>query len=300
MTIEKENFPRENTEEINPEIIHSLKDLRGDLHAHSSLSAEAGEKRNVFPIEKVAQYLVDNIGVRDREKPGLEYFAFTDHAGKPLAPYHGIDQEAGKRLLAQKKKIDEINREGKFKNLTLLCGLEVNIFKDGKLDIADDVLKQMDIVIASRHFPPGNETQEKIFDLEEVAKNPYVDILGHPDIGWFNKEQNLGIEGWPSLIEIAKKYGKAIEINVNQVNNYPEGVLEMLAKSGVKVSYGSDTHDQPKIETGEKLGQDWRDYARVTRMMEKAGIQKSQVINCLPLAELRQWRQERIEKHKES
>ncbi|MFH0952414.1 MAG: hypothetical protein V1838_04485 [Patescibacteria group bacterium] len=272
-----------------------LKDLRGDLHAHSLLSQEAGEQRQLYPLEKIAQYVADNIGAKNKAGTGIEYFAITEHTGRPLEPYRGKDEQSGKKILEQKILIDKLNQTERFHGLTILGGAEVNISSNGELDIADDVLKKLDIVIASRHIQPQEKSVAEKFSIyEKITKNPYVDILGHPEVKWWPPESGWGHEGWPKLIALAKNYDKAIEVNVNQINSYPDEFLNLLADSNVKISFGSDTHDHPKIGQDENLGDDWREFVRVTNRLEKAGIKKSQILNCLPLVELKQWREERI------
>ena len=281
------------------EVIESLRDLRGDLHLHSSGSNVPGEPRKSYPIERLGKYVVERIGAKKENQPGIEYFLLAEHVGRPdeTTPFQGIDTEGGQRLIKQKEEVEKIDKEGKFPGLTILQGAEVNVYPGAKLDLPDEVLKKMDMVIASRHYDLEEKTvDQQIAVWEKVVKNPYIDILGHPEGKWGEHGFQLDQKGWSKLIDLAKQYDKAIEINVNQFKNYHPDSLKMLAESGAKVSYGSDTHDLKKIGKDEKLGTDWRQFAEVVTEMRKSGIKKSQIINCLPLNELRQWRQERIEK----
>lgn len=291
------NFERERFMERESEVIQSLKDLRGNLHGHSELSMIPAETRKLHSIEQVAEQAA-KIGTRtEKDKPGIEYLAFTEHPETTNKPYQGLDEKSGQRILKQKERIDAFNKEGRYPGLTLLQGVEADIYQDGKLNISNDVLKKLDIVIASLHPESGIEThQEKIATYEKVIQNPYVDIIGHPDSKWHELEFKLTEEEWSELITTAKKYDKAIEINVNQIEAYHPQSLKMMAESGVKVSFGSDTHELDTIMKDQKLGTDWKKFAKVVLLMKEAGLKKSQILNCLSLEELRKWREERIAK----
>ena len=291
-----ENLERKNImERESSEVIQSLKDLRGNLHGHSELSRVPAEERKLHSVEQVAEQVL-KIGTRiEKDKPGIEYLAFTEHPKTTNMPYTGIDEESGRRIIEQKEKIDKVNKEGKYPGLTLLQGVEADIYNGGKLNISDDVLKKLDIVIASMHDGSGVETsQEKMATYEKVMENPYVGIIGHPDAKWHDPKLKLTAEEWSELIASAKKYNKAIEINVNQIEAYHPQALKMMAESGVRVSFSSDTHELDTIMKDQKLGADWKKFAKVVLLMKKAGIKKSQILNCLPLEELKKWRQERI------
>lgn len=281
------------------EVIESLKDLRGDLHVHSSISNIPGEPRDSYSIDQLGKYVVERIGARGENQSGIEYLVMAEHVGKPDATtsFQGIDEEGGRRLLRQKREIETINKEKKFPGLTILQGAEVNIYPGAKLDLSDEILKKLDMVLVSMHYDmEGKSVDQQIAVWRGVVKNPYIDILGHPESKWGEHGFQLDQKGWLRLIELARQYDKAIEINVNQFKNYQPESLKMLAESGVKVSYGSDTHNLEKIGKNENLGTDWRQFVEVVTMMRKAGLKKSQIINCFSLEELRKWRQERIAK----
>lgn len=291
--LEREKF----MERESSEVIQGLKDLRGNLHLHSELSKGPIEVRKTHSVEEVAEKAVKIGTLTEDKESGIEYLAFTDHPQTTNMPYNGIDAESGRRILEQQEKINQINKEGKYEGLTLLQGVEADIYKDGKLDISDDVLKKLDIVIASVHPASGMEThEEKIAAYIKILQNPYVDIIGHPNERRDKDEFKLTKEEWQELITVARRYDKAIEINVNQIEAYHPEALKMMVESGVRVSFGSDTHELATIMEGEKLGPDWKKFARVVLLMKNAGIKKSQILNCLPLEELMKWRKERIEK----
>jgi len=135
-------------------------ELRGSLHNHSNWS----DGHSTLP--EIAEYM---------ENLGLEYWAITDHS-KSSFQANGLD---AKRLRAQLEEIKRIN-EGlveRGSDFRLLTGSEVDILKDG-LDFSDDVLADLDVVVASLHVASNNEA-ENTRRLIKAAQNPHVHILGH-------------------------------------------------------------------------------------------------------------------------
>ena len=168
---------------------------------------------------------IEDIALAAKQQFGLEYIAITDHT-KSLALAHGLDE---KSLLNQANKISEINDKLKnhFKNSSggggsssnkknivfkILSGAEVNILKDGTLDISNNVLDKLDVVGAAIHSnfeqPIEVQTQRQI----KAAQNPSVDIIFHPTGRIINKR-----EGYPldigKLINVAKDTNTVLEVN---------------------------------------------------------------------------------------
>src|ERR1700690_2096386 len=136
-------------------------DLKGSLHNHSTWS----DGHNT--LEEIAEFM-DNLG--------LEYWAITDHS-KSSYQANGLD---AKRLREQIKAIKKIN-DGFAKrgsDFRLLTGCEVDILKD-RLDFDDELLAELDVVVASLHIPSGSEA-ENTKRLIRAAQNPFVHMLGHP------------------------------------------------------------------------------------------------------------------------
>jgi DNA polymerase (family 10) len=185
--------------------------LKGDLQVHSK------NTDGMMSIEDIA--------LAAKQQFGLEYITITDHT-KSLALAHGLDE---KSLLNQANKISEINDKLKnhFKNSSgggrsssnkknnvfkILSGAEVNILKDGTLDISNNVLDKLDVVGAAIHSnfeqPIEVQTQRQI----KAAQNPSVDIIFHPTGRIINKR-----EGYPldigKLINVAKDTNTVLEVN---------------------------------------------------------------------------------------
>jgi len=137
----------------------SLADLRGDLHMHTT---ETDGKDDLLTMAEAAHRL------------GREYIAITDHS-QALAMANGLDE---KRALAHAARIRALN--GRFENLTLLAGIECDILSDGRLDLSDDCLAQLDIVVASIHSNFAQEAQQTTDRILRAIENPWVDVLGHP------------------------------------------------------------------------------------------------------------------------
>lgn len=220
---------RTNTGEIEiapglPKII-DYDDIKGDLHIHSNWN---GGENSIKEIAKVAQ------------KMGYEYIGISDHT-KFLRIEHGLDE---KQLLAQHKEIQKLNLKFKIKNLKfkVLHGCEANILEDGRLDIDDEVLSQLDYVIAgihSRMKMPKGEMTERII---RAMKNPNVDIIAHPTGRLIQRRDEYAID-FDKILEVAKKTNVALEIN-----SFPDRLdlkdinIRKAVRRGVKLIINTDSH----------------------------------------------------------
>lgn len=201
-----------------------LKDIKGDLQIHSNWTDGSNT------IEEMARAAI---------KLGYQYIAITDHT-KDLAMTGGSDE---KRLMKQIKEIDKINKKffqnGKFR---ILKGAEVNIRKDGSLDIKNEVLEKLDIVGAAihSHFNLGkNEQTERLL---KAMENPHLDIIFHPSGRLLGQRPGIDLD-WDKVFEAAKKTGTVLEINAypNRLDLNDDNIRR-AKNMGIKLSIGTDAH----------------------------------------------------------
>jgi DNA polymerase (family 10) len=237
-----------------PELI-TLADIRGDLHTHTV----ASDGYNT--IEEMASAA---------QKAGYEYLAITDHS-KALAMANGLSVE---RLM---KHIDEIHRvSDSLKGITLLAGAEVDILADGRLDYDDDVLAKLDIVVASPHVSLKQDEAKATDRLLRAIHNKYVNVIGHPTGRLINGRDGLPLR-MEKIFAAAAETGTALEIN----SGYPRLDLNdtnarHAIEAGCKLSINTDTHTDSFIELPWGIG-----------VARRAWATPKDVINCMPLAELR-------------
>ena len=171
----------------------TLDDIKGDFHMHTTWSDGA------HSIEEMVE--------ASRTK-GYSHIVITDHSNY-LKVANGLSKE---RLLKQMETIKEIN--AKYTDIEVFSGTEMDILPDGSLDFEDDILKQLDFVIASIHSS-FSQPQEKIMErLQTAMKNPYVHMIAHPT-GRIIEQRDGYNPDVPTLIEWAKEYGKILELNAS-------------------------------------------------------------------------------------
>ena len=219
---------RENTGEIElgkqgkiPQLVE-YGSLKGDLQVHSENSD------GTATIEEMA---------RSAKAFGLDYIAITDHT-KSLALAGGLEEQ---ELLEQTDKISQLN-DTLIEEFHILSSAEVNIMKDGSLDISNTVLDKLDVVGAAihSHFNLPIETQTE--RLIKTAKNPNVDILFHPTGRLINKRAGylMDIE---KVIEVAKDTNTVLEIDAHYDRlDLKDEYVRMAVRNGVKLVIDSDAH----------------------------------------------------------
>jgi len=219
---------RENTGEIElakqgrlPKLVE-YGSLRGDLQVHSESTD------GTATMEEMA---------RAAKEFGLNYIAITDHT-KSLALASGLDEN---ELLEQAGRIVELNDrlKGSFR---ILSSAEVNVMKDGSLDISSNVLDKLDIVGAAIHSNFNLPVEAQTERLVKAAKNPSVDILFHPTGRLINKR-----EGYPvdieKVIEVARDTGTILEIDAHYDRlDLKDEYVRMAMKKGAKLVIDSDAH----------------------------------------------------------
>jgi DNA polymerase (family X) len=219
---------RENTGEIElakqgrlPKLVE-YGSLRGDLQVHSESTD------GTATIEEMAHAA---------KEFGLGYIAITDHT-KSLALASGLDEN---ELLEQAGRIVELNDrlKGSFR---ILSSAEVNVMKDGSLDISSNVLDKLDIVGAAIHSNFNLPVEAQTERLVKAAKNPSVDILFHPTGRLINKR-----EGYPvdieKVIEVARDTGTILEIDAHYDRlDLKDEYVRMAMKKGAKLVIDSDAH----------------------------------------------------------
>ena len=233
-------------------------DLKGALHNHST----ASDGHNT--LEEIAAHM---------EELGLQYWAVTDHSRASFQA-KGLDPE---RLRAQIKDIAALNEKiaDGGSDFRLLTGSEVDVLKD-KLDFDDDLLAELDVVVASLHVPSGDEA-ENTKRLIRAAENKFVHMLGH-----LTGRLLLDREAYPvnqeAVIDACAETGTWIELNCNPWRMDLDWRKWFYARSkGVKCVINPDAHRNHHA-----------DYLRLgVGVARKAWLTKSDVINTLPLEKLR-------------
>lgn len=206
-----------------------LKDIKGDLQIHSNWTDGSNT------IEEMAEA---------GRKIGYQYIAITDHT-RDLAMARGSDE---KKLLKQMTEIDKINSKfipqnaGQNSKFKILKGAEVNIRKDGSLDIKDEVLSKLDIVGAAIHSNFNLPRAEQTERLIKVMENPHVDIIFHPTGRLIQERQGAEFD-WDEIFKAAKRTGTCLEINAypNRLDLNSENIRR-AREIGVKLSIGTDSH----------------------------------------------------------
>lgn len=200
-------------------------DLRGDLQIQTDWTD--GEDS----IETMA---------REAERAGLEYIVITDHT-KSLTVANGADE---KKLRRQMDAIDKLNKKLKKdgSKMHVLKGAEVNILKDGSLDIDDDTLAQLDVVGAAVHSHFNLSRAEQTKRLLRAMENPHVDIIFHPTTRLINRRKAIDLD-LEKIIATAKKTGTVLEVDA-----YPDRLdindelVRRCIDAGVLMCIDSDAH----------------------------------------------------------
>ena len=225
--------------------LYILKWWQGDAHTHSKESTREGYgyPEGIYDIQEIMDYY---------KSLNLEFVCFTEHASNPGSPEkQSIDSEISQSLLKETERIIAINRERKG-DIAALSGIETNIFFDENnqptLDIPDKVLEKLDLIIASRHAIDREKNPEAIKETLLLAiKNPYVDVIGHPDRYTRNDKEKSPEYWqkywsiWPEILQEMTNKGKAFEINLN--NPPSKKLIETAAKTGIKFFINYDAHD---------------------------------------------------------
>jgi DNA polymerase (family 10) len=172
----------------------------------------------------------------EAKRLGLEYIAITDHT-KSLAMTGGSDE---KKLEQQMAAIDEINK--KLKGITLLKGAEVNINKDGTLDIADDTLAKLDVVGVAVHSHFNLSREEMTRRIVRAMENPHADILFHPTGRLIQRREPYDVD-IDEVIKTAKRTGTVLEIDAfpDRLDLKDEHIRKAV-EAGVKLVIDSDAH----------------------------------------------------------
>jgi DNA polymerase (family 10) len=198
---------------------------------------------------------------RTAKSRGYKFLCVTDHS-------HYL---RGGRLEAQWKEIEEVN--GRFKGFRVLRGIEVNIRADGSLDVEDDVLAQLDWVVASLHTSFDKNPTERIAG---VMDNPHVDCIGH-----LTGRRLLKRDGAPidveHVVERAVETGTALEINSQPDRlDMRDTHARLAAEAGVKIPITTDAHSVGALGYSE-LG---------VAQARRAWLTKEQILNTRPWREI--------------
>jgi len=178
---------------------------------------------------------------KEAKKQGLEYIVITDHT-TDLSIARGLDE---KKLLLHAKEIDKVQK--KVPGIKILKGAEVNIRKDGALDIANEALSKLDVVGVSVHSYFKMSKKDMTERIVRAIKNPHVDILFHPT-GRVVKKRDAYQVDIDKIIEVAKKTGTVLEVNGSSRMDLKDVYAAKAVQAGVKLVIDSDAHHKDHFQ----------------------------------------------------
>ncbi len=234
--------------------------LKGDCHSHSTWSDGGAPLRTMANAAKAL---------------GHEYLVATDHSAR-LTIAHGLNEA---RLRNQLEELDALNRE--MAPFRILSGMEVDIFEDGSLDLSDDMLGQLDVVVASVHSKMKMPRDAMTRRMVTAIANPHVDILGH-----MTNRKVSGTGRAPSdfdaeiVFAACKQFDTAVEINCRpERQDPPEELLELAVEWDCWISIDTDAHAPGQLE--------WQAYGCDKAV--RCGVDPDRIINTWSAEDLLDW-----------
>jgi DNA polymerase (family X) len=244
-----------------PDLVE-LADIRADLHLHSTWS---DGKASIAAMAEAAQ------------ARGYSHMAITDH-GAYLGVTGGLTPE---RALQQTEEVAQLNASfaATGSAFRILHGVEVDITPEGTLALPDELLAQLDIVVASPHVSLRQERAKATARLVRAIEHPHVDIIGHPTGRLLNRRSGSDLELEP-IFEAAAATGTALEINSGPDRLDLDAPLARRAlELGVTLAVDSDAHGQAEL--------DWMRLGVITA--RRAWASPERIVNCWGLDRLQQW-----------
>jgi DNA polymerase (family 10) len=233
-----------------------LSDLKGDLHCHTDYT----DGRNSLREMALAA-----------QQRGHKYLAVTEHSDR-LKIAGGLDPP---KLLKQMEEVDRLNDE--LKGITILKGIEVEILKDGDLDLADNVLAKLDLVVGTIHSHFSLSLQKQTERILRAMDHPYFTFLAHPSGRLINEREPYEVD-MMRLIHKARERGCFLELNANprRLDLY-DTYCQVAKAQGVLVAINSDAHQVNALDhLGFGVGQARRGW-----------LEKDDVLNTRSLTQLR-------------
>ncbi|WP_226021629.1 DNA polymerase/3'-5' exonuclease PolX [Halomicrobium salinisoli] len=194
-------------------------DLRGDLHTHTEWSD--GELTIADHVAAAAEF-------------GHDYVAITDHATGPgMVGGLGLDDE---ELRTQLSEIREVADDA---DIEVFAGVEANVSAEGEISVADDLLADLDVVVASPHAALDGDGTDR---LVAAAEHPSVDVIGHPTGRYLNRRQGLELDV-ERLATVAAENETALEVNANPSRlDLSGGAVKVAVEAGATVAVDTDAH----------------------------------------------------------
>jgi DNA polymerase (family 10) len=227
-------------------------DLKGDLHAHTKATDGHGTIREMAEAARAR---------------GLEYLAITEHSRR-LTVAHGLDPQ---RLRKQLAEIDRLN--GELKGITILKGIEVDILEDGRLDLPDDVLSELDLVVGAVHSKFNLSRAKQTERILRAMEHPHFTILAHPTGRLLDTREPYDVD-MLRIIRQARARGCFLELNAHPERlDLLDVYCQMARDEEVLVAINSDAHsiqDLDNLRYG--VGQARRGW-----------LEKKDVLNTRPL-----------------
>jgi len=240
-----------------PELIRR-EDIVGDFHMHTNAS---DGNCDIFELAEAARAC------------GYKYICITDHS-KSSAIANGL---SAKLLAQQIKEIRKINE--KVKGIDILAGSEVDILADGKLDFEDELLAELDFVIASVHSGMASPRQKVTARTLKAMDNPYVNCIGHPTGRLIGQREAMDLD-IAAVVNHAAQTNTALEVNANPWRLDLKDIhCRMAIEAGVKLAIGTDAHSTNGLGL----------MAYGVATAGRGWVTKSDVLNTLSLAKLKNW-----------
>jgi DNA polymerase (family 10) len=234
----------------------TLDDLQGDLHVHTK------ESDGNASIEEMAEAA---------KQHGLKYIAISDHS-KSLTVAHGLNEE---RLAKQIALIDEIN--DRIHGITILKSSEVDILEDGRLDLPDKILAQLDLVIGAVHSKFRLSRSKQTTRILRAMDSKYFTILAHPSARLLEERDAIDVD-MPQIIKAAQQRGCFIELNSQpQRLDLTDTYCHLAKEQGVLISIDSDGHNPNSFDFL---------YAGINQA-RRGWLEKNDVLNTRSLRDLK-------------
>ncbi|HEV8474934.1 MAG TPA: DNA polymerase/3'-5' exonuclease PolX [Methylomirabilota bacterium] len=231
--------------------------LRGDLHAHTEWSD------GHHPLERL---------VEAAEARGYEYVIVSDHS-RSLTIARGLSIEALRQQRAEIRAVQARHR------IRILAGTECDILEDGAMDFPDEVLAELDVVVASVHSRFKQDRATMTARIVRALENPHVDILGHPTGRKLSSRDPYDVD-LEAVFAAARAHGKAVELNASPDRLDLNDVhARHAAEAGVLLAISTDTHYLSELDSID-LG---------VAVARRAWIGPHQVLNTRPLDDLLAW-----------